>query len=106
MRGGHGLCRVPVACCQTALGLGTPQILEGHRPGGCNIVQCPVRMKRGTWQHLKPGACPAGASIAIDDCYELWESGFISIPFDFQVRRQQTPRQAPCPPPAFRHDPT
>ncbi|KAK9846014.1 hypothetical protein WJX81_008468 [Elliptochloris bilobata] len=27
----------------------------------------------------------SGASIAIDDCYELWESGFISIPFDFQV---------------------
>ena len=27
----------------------------------------------------------AGASIAIDDCYELWESGFISIPHDFQL---------------------
>ena len=27
----------------------------------------------------------AGASIAIDDCYELWESGFISIPYNFQV---------------------
>ena len=35
---------------------------------------------------------PAGASIAIDDCYELWESGFISIPFDFQVRRRQAPQ--------------
>ena len=30
-------------------------------------------------------ACNAGASIAIDDCYELWESGFISIPHDFQL---------------------
>ena len=29
----------------------------------------------------------AGASIAIDDCYELWESGFISIPYNFQARR-------------------
>jgi hypothetical protein len=28
----------------------------------------------------------AGASIAIDDCYELWESGFISIPYNFQVK--------------------
>ena len=27
----------------------------------------------------------AGASIAIDDCYELWESGFISIPHNFQA---------------------
>lgn len=35
---------------------------------------------------------PAGASIAIDDCYELWESGFISIPFDFQVRMRQAPQ--------------
>ncbi|BDA42157.1 hypothetical protein COCOBI_03-0420 [Coccomyxa sp. Obi] len=28
----------------------------------------------------------SGASIAIDDCYELWESGFISIPHNFQVK--------------------
>lgn len=28
----------------------------------------------------------SGASIAIDDCYELWDSGFISIPYDFQAR--------------------
>lgn len=27
----------------------------------------------------------AGASIALDDCYEVWESGFISIPYDFQL---------------------
>ena len=27
-----------------------------------------------------------GASIAIDDCYELWESGFVSIPHDFELR--------------------
>jgi len=26
-----------------------------------------------------------GASIALDDCYELWDSGFISIPYDFSV---------------------
>mmetsp|Transcript_13528 Transcript_13528/g.34022 ORF Transcript_13528/g.34022 Transcript_13528/m.34022 type:complete len:545 (-) Transcript_13528:163-1797(-) len=26
-----------------------------------------------------------GVSLAIDDCYELWESGFISIPYDFEV---------------------
>ncbi len=27
-----------------------------------------------------------GASIAIDDCYELWESGFVSIPYNFELR--------------------
>lgn len=26
-----------------------------------------------------------GASLAIDDCYEVWDSGFISIPYDFTV---------------------
>ena len=29
---------------------------------------------------------PTGASIAIDDRFEVWESGYISIPFDFQAR--------------------
>ena len=32
---------------------------------------------------------PVGASIAIDDCYELWESGFISIPFNFKVQHSR-----------------
>ncbi|KAK9817188.1 hypothetical protein WJX72_010816 [[Myrmecia] bisecta] len=31
----------------------------------------------------------SGASIAIDDCYELWDSGFISIPYDFRVQELQ-----------------
>ena len=31
----------------------------------------------------------SGASIAIDDCYELWESGFVSIPYDFELRDLQ-----------------
>ena len=26
-----------------------------------------------------------GVSLAIDDCYEVWESGFISIPYDFDI---------------------
>ena len=30
-----------------------------------------------------------GASIAIDDCYELWESGFVSIPYNFELRDLQ-----------------
>ena len=36
----------------------------------------------------------AGASLAIDDCYELWESGFISIPYDFAVSELQPKLQA------------
>ena len=30
-----------------------------------------------------------GASVAIDDCYELWESGFVSIPYNFEMRDLQ-----------------
>ena len=30
-----------------------------------------------------------GASLAIDDRYEVWESGYISIPFDFQLQDLQ-----------------
>ncbi|GMH38401.1 hypothetical protein BSKO_06285 [Bryopsis sp. KO-2023] len=33
----------------------------------------------------------SNACIAIDDCYQMWESGFLSIPYDFQIHelRQQ-----------------
>ena len=27
----------------------------------------------------------SGVSLAIDDCYDVWESGYISIPFDFEI---------------------
>jgi len=27
----------------------------------------------------------SGVSLAIDDCYEVWDSGFVSIPFDFSL---------------------
>lgn len=32
-----------------------------------------------------------GASIALDDCYEIWGSGFISIPYDFKL--QELPKK-------------
>ena len=35
------------------------------------------------------GVDGAGACLAIDDCYELWESGFISIPHHFQIQDLQ-----------------
>lgn len=38
---------------------------------------------------IKQSVDLTGASIAIDDCYELWESGFISIPYDFEVSELQ-----------------
>jgi len=56
----------------------------------------------GTWSLRMQ--CPSlgpGASIAIDDCYELWESGFISIPFDFQARARAGGSGAPARPPAL-----
>jgi hypothetical protein len=31
----------------------------------------------------------SGASLAIDDCYEVWGSGFISIPYDFNLQELQ-----------------
>eukprot|EP01025_Chloroclados_australasicus_P055430 TRINITY_DN670_c0_g1_i1.p1 TRINITY_DN670_c0_g1~~TRINITY_DN670_c0_g1_i1.p1 ORF type:complete len:580 (-),score=66.70 TRINITY_DN670_c0_g1_i1:565-2304(-) len=34
---------------------------------------------------IKQSVDLTGASIAIDDCYEVWESGTISIPYDFEV---------------------
>ena len=45
------------------------------------------------WTQALPSLLPlllcAGASIAIDDCYELWESGFISIPYNFDLKDLQ-----------------
>uniref|UniRef100_A0A061QW88 Uncharacterized protein n=1 Tax=Tetraselmis sp. GSL018 TaxID=582737 RepID=A0A061QW88_9CHLO len=34
---------------------------------------------------IKEAVNLTGASIALDDCYEVWESGFISIPYDFNL---------------------
>lgn len=46
-----------------------------------------------SWTPALPSQLPlllcAGASIAIDDCYELWESGFISIPYNFNLKDLQ-----------------
>jgi hypothetical protein len=36
----------------------------------------------------------AGVSLAIDDCYDIWDSGFISIPFDFSLAELQPQLQA------------
>jgi len=42
----------------------------------------------------------SGISLAIDDCYDVWESGFISIPFDFSISDLQPQLQALLAPPA------
>jgi hypothetical protein len=42
----------------------------------------------------------SGISLAIDDCYDVWESGFISIPFDFSISDLQPKLQALLAPPA------
>jgi hypothetical protein len=41
----------------------------------------------------------SGISLAIDDCYDVWESGFISIPFDFSISDLQPQLQALLAPP-------
>lgn len=35
-----------------------------------------------------------GVSLAIDDCYDVWDSGFVSIPFDFSLVELQPQLQA------------
>ena len=46
------------------------------------------------WEHagppaeLRDPAC-AGVCLAIDDCYEVWESGVLSVPYDFEVKELQ-----------------
>ncbi|MEW5302018.1 MAG: hypothetical protein WDW36_004831 [Sanguina aurantia] len=34
---------------------------------------------------IKAAVHLVGASIALDDCYEVWDSGFISIPYNFNI---------------------
>ena len=36
----------------------------------------------------------SGVSLAIDDCYDVWETGFISIPFDFSMADLEPKLQA------------
>ena len=38
---------------------------------------------------IKQSVDQQGASLAIDDCYEVWGSGFISIPYDFTLQELQ-----------------
>lgn len=45
-------------------------------------------------RHPAAGVDLSGASLAIDDCYELWDSGFISIPHDFNLSDLQPKLQA------------
>ncbi len=48
-----------------------------------------MRMRPFHWHVVTLLLYMPGASIAIDDCYELWESGFVSIPYNFELRDLQ-----------------
>ena len=48
------------------------------------IADAARRLEAAAPRLMAAGVDLRGASIAIDDCYELWESGFVSIPHDFR----------------------
>jgi hypothetical protein len=67
-----------------------------------DVSRCTILQSVATAARPRPGACwgsrsvwelhatcyrvcRAGASIAIDDRFEVWDSGYISVPFDFEV---------------------
>jgi len=76
-----------------------PNPLARRCLAGCAVSGVLAARLRSTLQsfghgYLRP--C-AGASIAIDDRFEIWDSGYISVPFNFQVRRQYcVTRAVPC----------
>ncbi len=36
-------------------------------------------------EHIRTKIDLRGCCLALDDCYEVWDSGFISIPYDFSI---------------------
>jgi hypothetical protein len=60
----------------------------------CSMFECEKVLEgaRRLLEHapaIKQNVDLRGASLAIDDCYEVWGSGFISIPYDFTLQELQ-----------------
>jgi hypothetical protein len=60
----------------------------------CSMFECEKVLEgaRRLLEHapaIKQSVDLRGASLAIDDCYEVWGSGFISIPYDFTLQELQ-----------------
>lgn len=60
----------------------------------CSMFECDKVLEgaRRLLEHapaIKQSVDLRGASLAIDDCYEVWGSGFISIPYDFTLQELQ-----------------
>lgn len=60
----------------------------------CSMFECEKVLEgaRRLLEHapaIKESVDLRGASLAIDDCYEVWGSGFISIPYDFTLQELQ-----------------
>lgn len=60
----------------------------------CSMFECDKVLEgaRRLLEHapaIKESVDLRGASLAIDDCYEVWGSGFISIPYDFTLQELQ-----------------
>jgi hypothetical protein len=53
--------------------------------GGDAVLEGARRLLGSADALKRSGVDLSGASLAIDDCYEVWGSGFISIPYDFEL---------------------
>lgn len=57
-------------------------------PDNEGVVDAARRLAAAGPAIRQAGVDLSGASLAIDDCYELWDSGFISVPFDFKASKE------------------
>jgi hypothetical protein len=56
---------------------------------GSAVIDGAKRLLESAEAIKRSGIDLTGASLAIDDCYEVWGSGFISIPYDFELKDLQ-----------------
>lgn len=64
------------------------------------VIAAAERLLESAEQLQRQGVDLSGACLAIDDCYEVWDSGFISIPHDFEVGELCVRLQAALPGPS------
>ena len=69
------------------------------------VIAAAERLLESAAQLKRQGVDLSGACLAIDDCYEVWDSGFISIPHDFEVGELCVRLQAALPGPSDRRNP-
>lgn len=61
----------------------------GSTSDGAAVLDGARRLLEHAETIKRSGVDLRGASLAIDDCYEVWGSGFISIPYNFELQDLQ-----------------